>query len=309
MGWRARALTLWADWWRRRGHYGHGLRRLRWLAWRDQPDTLRLQRLAQCWRDHGRPLPGRWCRALDAACAVAGDSPGERRNARRLALLRESLTGARVAAMQAAREAFVAWLQARAAGGVCVVGNAGSVLERPRGAEIDAHAVVLRFNRWQPSGQDQAPALGDRLDVWVAAPDCRGLPLQTPAWAVITGADPLVAMEAWPQVQALRARGVPVLTVPLGIWRTLVDRLGAPPSAGVLVLAWLTTMGLGPGLHMTGIAEAAAADSHVLGGGHRRGRRHAWDRERSLVAQWRAAGLLSSLSPRSPASPVPEGRA
>lgn len=169
--------------------------------------------------------------------------------------------------MQEAREAFVAWLQARAAGGVCVVGNAGSVLERPRGAEIDAHAVVLRFNRWQPPGQDLTPALGHRLDVWVAAPDCRALPLQTPAWAVITGADPLVAMEGWPQVQALRARGVPVLTVPLGVWRALVDRLGAPPSAGALVLAWLTTMGLGQGLHMTGIAETVAGDSHVLGAG------------------------------------------
>jgi hypothetical protein len=77
MGWRALALTLWADWWRRRGHYGHGLRRLRWLAWRDSPDSLRLQRLAQCWRDHGRPLPGRWGRALDAACAAAGNSARE----------------------------------------------------------------------------------------------------------------------------------------------------------------------------------------------------------------------------------------
>lgn len=309
MGWRALALTLWADWQRRRGRYGHGLRRLRWLAWRDQPDTPRLQRLAQCWRDHGRPLPGRWCRALDAACAVAGDAAREARDARRLALLRDSAAGPRVAAMQATREAFVAWLQARAVGGVCVVGNAGSVLEQSRGEDIDAHAVVLRFNRWQPPGRDLGSALGHRLDVWVAAPDCRELPLQDPAWAVITGADPLVAMEGWPQVQALRARRVPVLTVPLGIWRALVERLGAPPSAGVLVLAWLTTMGLGQGLHMTGIAEAAAADSHVLGGRHRRGRRHAWDRERALVAQWHAAGLLSSLFPLSPASPAPEGRA
>lgn len=302
MGWRALALTLWADWWRRRGHYGHGLRRLRWLAWRDSPDSLRLQRLAQCWRDHGRPLPGRWGRALDAACAAAGNSAREVRNLRRLVLLRDSRAGPRVVAMQEAREAFVAWLQTRAAGGVCVVGNAAGVLERAWGAHIDAHAVVLRFNRWQPPGRDPVLAQGQRLDVWVAAPDCRELPARDPAWAVITGADPLVAMEGWPLVRALRARGVPVVTVPLDIWRGLVDRLEAPPSAGVLMLAWLTTMGLGRGrLHMTGIAEAAASTSHVLGGGHRRGRRHAWDRERALVAQWCAAGLLSPLSPASPA--------
>ena len=289
MGWRAVGLTLWADWRRRRGDYGHELRRLRWLAWRDAPDALRLQRLAQCWRDHGQRLPGRWQRALEAACPAG--------KPRRLALLLDSQSGPQVRAMQETRSAFTAWLRARAAiGPVCVVGNAGSLLMQAQGMHIDAHAAVLRFNRWQSAGQDVATALGRRLDVWVAAPDCREVPQQDPAWAVITGADPVVAMEAWPAVRALRARGVPVVTVPLDIWKDLVNRLAAPPSAGVLVLAWLLSLELGPGrVCAVGVAEPGEEPSHVLGARHRRGGRHAWDRERALVAAWRAAGVLSPL--------------
>lgn len=289
MGWRAVGLTLWADWRRRRGDYGPALRRLRWLAWRDAPDALRLQRLAQCWRDHGRLLPGRWHRALETVCR-AGEP-------QRLAGLLDSQRGPQVRAMQEARAAFTAWMRARAATGpVCVVGNAGSLLTQTQGAHIDAHAVVLRFNRWQPAGQDVATALGHRLDVWVAAPDCREVPRQDPAWAVITGPDPVVAMEAWPAVKALRARGVPVVTVPLDIWKAMVHRLEAPPSAGVLVLAWLLSLGLGQGrVHAVGVAEPGEGASHVLGSWHRRGGRHAWDRERALVAAWRAAGVLAPL--------------
>lgn len=295
MGWRAIALTLWADWRRRQGDYGRGLRGLRWRAWRDQPDALRLQRLAQCWQDHGRPLPGRWRRALEVAARAARPAGDPLRLARWL----EDPRGAQGGAMQAARSDFVAWLRGRAAAGpVCVVGNAGSLLTRAWGACIDAQAVVIRFNRWQPPGQDATQALGHRLDVWVAAPDCRAVPAQTPAWAVITGADPSAAMADWPTVRALRARGVPVLTVPLDIWRALVERLEAPPSAGVLLLAWLISLGLAPaGLCVTGIAEPTTGRTHVLGRWHRRGRRHAWERECQLVAQWRAAGLLRPLSP------------
>ena len=295
MGWRAIALTLWADWRRRQGAYGHGLRGLRWRAWRDQPDARRLQRLAQCWRDHGRALPGRWLRALEAAERAARPAGDPLRLARWL----ENPRGPQRAAMQTARSDFAAWLRGRAAAGsVCVVGNAGSLLTQAWGARIDAQAVVIRFNRWQPPDQDVAQALGRRLDVWVAAPDCRAPPAQTPTWAVITVADPSAAMADWPAVQALRARGVSVVTVPLDIWRALVDRLEAPPSAGVLLLAWLISLGLAPeGLCVTGIAEPATGRDHVLGRGHRRGRRHAWDRERQLVAQWRAAGLLRPLSP------------
>lgn len=297
MGWRALALTWWADWRRRRGRYGHDLRGLRWRAWCDSPDILRLQRLAQCWRDHGRILPGRWSRALGRVC----DAAAETGDVRQLALLRDSQSGPQVVAMQQLRVAFEAWLRARAAiGPLCVVGNAGGLLTRAQGGRIDAHAVVLRFNRWHPPGSDFGPALGHRLDVWVVAPSCRELPAQDPAWAVITGADPLVAMEGWPVVQALRARGVPVVTVPLDIWRTLVDGLGTPPSAGVLMLAWLISLGLGQGkLHLTGVAEPNQDSAHVLGAWHRRGSRHAWERERVLVARWCAVGLLSPLSPTS----------
>ena len=62
--------------------------------------------------------------------------------------------------MQTARSDFAAWLRGRAAAGsVCVVGNAGSLLTQAWGARIDAQAVVIRFNRWQPPDQDVAQAV------------------------------------------------------------------------------------------------------------------------------------------------------
>jgi hypothetical protein len=223
--------------------------------------------------------------------------PPVRRNLRRLVLLRDSRAGPRVA-MQEAREAFVAWLQTRAAGGV-----RGGQCSRRAGAGLGrAHRCPCGGAALQPlaaSGRDPVLAQGQRLDVWVAAPDCRELPARDPAWAVITGADPLVAMEGWPLVRALRA-----------------GRASGDGATGHLE---------GPGRSAGGAAQcrrahAGLADGHgagpgsaphdrdcrgrrvhfpCAGGGHRRGRRHAWDRERALVAQWCAAGLLSPLSPAS----------
>lgn len=289
---RAAGLTLWADWCRWRGHYGPALRRWRLAAWLRQPDVPRMLRLGGCWRDHGRPLPARWRRWLEAAIRQPGVSATLRARA-------EVLLAADRApeAMEAQRAVFVTWLRAQAPqGGICVVGNAGGALQQALGAVIDAHAVVVRFNRWRPRGDMADRALGRRLDVWGVAPDGPTAPEGTPRWAVMSGADPRGRMAGWPPVQSLEGLGVPVLTVPLAVWRQLVDALAAPPSAGLLMLGWLRHMGWPAGmLRIVDLARPQTGSAHVLGRWHRRGHRHDWARERALVARWCAAGEVSRL--------------
>ncbi len=288
----AAGLTLWADWCRWRGRYGRALRRWRWVAWRRQPDVPHMLRLGGCWRDHGRPVPGRWRRWLAEAIRQPGVSAALRMRAEVLLAADEASQ-----AMETQRAAFVSWLRAQAPrGGICVVGNAGGALQQTLGSRIDAHAVVVRFNCWRPPGEAADLALGRRLDVWVVAPNGPAAPEGRPRWAVMSGADPGGRMAGWAPVQSLDRLGVPVLTAPLVVWRQLVDALGAPPSAGLLMLAWLRHMGWPTGtLRIVDLAPPQAASGHVLGRWHWRGRRHDWARERALVARWCAAGEVARL--------------
>ncbi|MEZ0203426.1 hypothetical protein [Ideonella sp.] len=209
-------------------------------------------------------------------------------------------------AMAARRQAFAGWLAGRrAAGGVCVVGNAAGLRGSALGERIDAHAAVLRFNRWQPTAVDGTAVssvdVGLAWQVWVLAPDLQQAPPAGLEWALFSGPDPCAALPRWRQARALEQQAVPVLTVPLAVWRALVRELQAPPSAGVLMLAWLHQLGAGwQGLSTAGIGWGATPlGGHHLLAGHAAGRRHRWDAERALLQRWRAEGL-SDLAP-----PVP----
>jgi hypothetical protein len=72
--------------------------------------------------------------------------------------------------------------------------------------------------------------------------------------------------------------------------------LGAPPSAGVLFLAWAHRL-LGDFEHLViagfDIASAGTKGYHHAGPAIRGGRRHAWEREKALLDEWRNQGLRS----------------
>jgi len=207
----------------------------------------------------------------------------------------------------ALREAFGEYLCGHRAD-ICVVGNAGSLRGASLGERIDRHGRVVRFNRYHSDAAGPQD-LGRRLDVWVCAP--KFLPEAAAmvqgrfdvAWLVLSGPDVRYhragAALDWALVDTLVEAGVRVVTVPLEVWRGLVDRLAAPPSAGVLLLAWvhallggwgaLTIAGFG-GAQMRGHAY------HHAGRG-RAGRRHAWGRERALLSEWRCEGLRALVAP------------
>jgi hypothetical protein len=100
-------------------------------------------------------------------------------------------------------------------------------------------------------------------------------------------------MRRWPIYQRLEQIGVPVLTVPLSIWCELVRALHAPPSAGLLVLAWLRDLEA----HWGGVATAGigwrdpGGQHHVWASRWSVGQRHRWDAEEKLMRAWWSAGL------------------
>lgn len=218
----------------------------------------------------------------------------------------------RLAGLHAAQAAWRSELAAVLAGAepVCVVGNAGSLNGAGLGGRIDAHRQVVRFNQWR--GPASSPRdLGARLDVWVCAPrflaGLEGLPDELPRWVVLSGPDARYRRAGrpveWDLVLGMLDAGVKVLTVPLDDWQRLVGAVRAPPSAGLLFLAWAArTLGGLDRLVVAGfdIASARTKGYHHAGRGLHGGRRHAWEREKTLLDAWLAAGLqrLSGGEPR-----------
>lgn len=194
------------------------------------------------------------------------------------------------------RTEFSTWVEShRHARGICVVGNAASVGGQRLGDGIDAHGAVVRFNHFSQAAE-HAQDVGSRLDVWVLSPGYRGPVPRTVKWVVMTGPDVRYTLRNWRLVLPLLEQGARILTVPLPIWRSLVNELRAPPSSGVLLLAWLremggldgwkglTTVGIGSGLSVTG--------SYHLGiKGHKADSRHHWSAESLQVTKWAGQGM------------------
>lgn len=330
---RARSISIWRGWRslqrarsrRRAGRYDQQTLRLFADAVRaglNQPH--RLLAYLQFLRDLGRVPPRAWLsRLLDrfdrltsaqrqGVLRLVAESWPERLST--LALKRADLAGSppgvagsmpsdedaplsAVEAMQLHwRAEFCAWVQSHLHGrGICVVGNAASLGGQGWGNTIDAHGAVVRFNHF-PQAAEHCRDVGRRVDVWVLSPGYRGPVPRAVKWVVMTGPDVRYTLRNWRLVVPLLECGARILTVPLPIWRRLVRELQAPPSAGLLLLAWLremgglqgwrgiTAAGIGSGLSSTGAY-------HLGIRGHKADGRHHWSAESLLVMQWAAQGM------------------
>ncbi|QYZ67204.1 MAG: hypothetical protein HPY30_15175 [Gammaproteobacteria bacterium (ex Lamellibrachia satsuma)] len=203
------------------------------------------------------------------------------------------------------RDEFTAYLSANR-DGICVVGNAATLANSTIGRTIDTSSVVFRFNLFSTETaceasdgklSTQMQEVGSRLDVWVCAPN-----LQTPyppaveevEWVVIVGPDARYHLADWGNIVSLLDADKKVLTLPLSIWRMLVRELKAPPSAGVLCLAWVIEMlGAPEGLMAAGFQRQSVPGMryHYALHRHKPGRRHNWEGERALLHRWKMQGL------------------
>ncbi len=191
------------------------------------------------------------------------------------------------------REAFFALLDTHRAAGLCVVGNAGTMIGSRLGAAIDDHGLVVRFNRF--SGEHSLSAdIGTRVDIWVVAPGFDGPPPAGVRWIVVTGPDMRFRRQDWSSLRPAYEVGARLLTVPLEPWRRLVAQLQAPPSAGLLFLEWLRAMrGSWEGVRVVGFGASPTPTVayHLADPLHQPVERHNWPAERALLQRWHAEGL------------------
>jgi hypothetical protein len=191
------------------------------------------------------------------------------------------------------RDEFAQTIRQQGDVGICVVGNSGALRRAGAGEWIDRHALVVRFNRFSSADADPRD-LGSKLDVWCMAPGFRGDPPPRAPWIVVTGPDMQFRLLDWRNVKPALASGSRVLTVPLAVWRNLVSELMAPPSAGLLVLAWLREItGSWRGVHAIGFGDAvgAGARCHHSDPKQVAVARHNWAGERQVLMRWRGEGL------------------
>ncbi|QBY49684.1 glycosyltransferase family 29 protein [Cupriavidus oxalaticus] len=339
VGW---GLLWWAQRRRAQGRYERATERAFAMAWRMNGTLTAWLAYAMFRRDLGRPLPSRWQRQLNDALSRL---PRHKRR-KALGLLAESAGADRLSAprndlMDAAilpaladrarpgvsdgdagwlaelhrkqpqwRAAFARWVSdCCQSNGLCVVGNAGVLKGRGLGAHIDRASGVVRFNRFA-RGEDMAADVGRRLDVWVVAPGYRGRAPELADWIVVTGPDMRYRMQDWQLVMPFLKAGVPILTIPLDIWRELVERLKAPPSAGVLLLHWLQQLkgdGSRAGLVFAGIGQGVPGKGtyHMAIPQHKPVGRHNWKAEQRMVEQWQRLEFddSSATSPSAAAAP------
>ncbi len=191
------------------------------------------------------------------------------------------------------REAFRNWVKQQQSAGICVVGNAASLTGKNMGHKFDQFGAVIRFNLFQ-TDDDTYADIGTHHDAWVMAPGFRGYAPQKVKWCIITGPDMRFRLSYWDTVLPLLHDNIPVLTVPLPVWRDIVAKLKSPPSAGIVFLAFLRELlGSWEGVHIAGIGTGL-----TLGGRYHRAdskqhavTRHDWHKEARLIRKWQQEGL------------------
>ena len=196
----------------------------------------------------------------------------------------------RRADQQALQTEFYAWLRNAERQTVAVVGNSAALLGARRARAIETAHCVIRFNHWKAEAED----VGRRTDVWVRSPlDIRAedspTPVPAPRWVAVSGPEMDSRRPEWDHWTMVNA--CPLLSVPLHVWRALVRKLDAPPSAGLLTLAWLhSTRGCWDGIEVFGMGYAGGR-YHAAKNRHRPSHRHRWEMESALLGCWAGDGL------------------
>lgn len=181
---------------------------------------------------------------------------------------------------------FSDWLRARKPDSIALVGNGPQTRGMALGEEIDAHKLVIRFNRADTS-ENFRQDIGSRSDIRVISPSyVSQLPADTTLPLAVTGCLPFDRPgRYWQKLASLRQS--PTVYFDPSVWRSLVAQLHAPPSAGLLCLAELSLFRAQVGaISVYGISTGARSSRNHYSDRHRRSTRHDWDKEARLAGEY-----------------------
>jgi len=171
-----------------------------------------------------------------------------------------------------------------------IVGNSATLQNQQQGQNIDQAPLVLRFNRCFSEHTD-VKDIGQKTDIWVCAPDFKHQATSA-KWCILAGPDMLGWLSTAPKV----IEGQPgVLSIPLAPWRLLVRTLAAPPSAGILVLEWLSAISPGCRRYVTGFSYPKNTEQYHLADPHHNAvTRHNWLQEMQLLRHWQRLNIITA---------------
>jgi len=173
---------------------------------------------------------------------------------------------------------------------ICVVGNAGSLVTKELGSLIDSHSFVIRFNQYCKKKRE----CGKKIDAWVKSPSLiisDDFPDNRASWTILSGPMIMHTFSDWSGVILDVKFGVKLIFPPLCVWRSLVNQLSAPPSAGILMIAWLISILDDPKYLSIAGFDSKNTQYHHASSYYKLGCRHNWGGERSLLKVWVNCGL------------------
>lgn len=171
-----------------------------------------------------------------------------------------------------------------------IVGNSATLQNQQQGQNIDQAPLVLRFNRCFSEHTDVKDT-GQKTDIWVCAPDFKHQATSA-NWCILAGPDMLGWLSTAPKVIADQPR---VLSIPLTPWRLLVRTLAAPPSAGLLVLEWLSAIAPWCKRYVIGFSYPKNTEQYHLADPHHNAvTRHNWLEEIQLLAHWQRLNTITA---------------
>lgn len=169
---------------------------------------------------------------------------------------------------------------------VAVVGNGPGVLEKRDGAFIDDHDVVVRFNAAAIDSAYQSH-VGNKTDLWVVSPALPDSEKDLPAKAMaVSGINPFAGRSRyWRSIVSRRIRTIAQFNA--DHWYELVNELGAPPSAGILLLKSLARYNSRLEINIFGFSRPADLANQTPGAHYSDSRqasaRHNWHSEAHLL--------------------------
>ena len=169
---------------------------------------------------------------------------------------------------------------------VAIVGNSPMLLAKTDGEEIDSHDLVIRFNNVHLNKKLKRHT-GSKTNLLMLSPAAAHFMHKKQATpVVVSGVTPWHNNSRyWRRFAGLSK---PSHHVPEHVWHTLVKRVNAPPSSGLLALACLSKVGdirVRPFGLTTGEQFSAASQGLHYGDKSRPSSRHNWQAEAELVSE------------------------